>query len=326
MTTFRVRTLTALLCTALCLGGQGLRAEEDNAAAEPQPGDRHIIDLGSGVTLALVWVPPGTFIMGSPDDEPQRYDREGPRTEVTLTRGFWMGETPVTQAQYTVLMGLNPSEHPGLSHPVTNVNFEEAMEFCEALSGLSGLHVTLPTEAQWEYACRAGTTTPFSFGESSSPELANYHGSFPYGDGREGRFRGQPSSVRIFPPNDFGLHDMHGNVYEWCLDFYGPYPGGKVEDWIQPSPGGNRSIRGGSWQNHAHFCRSAARLWARPHAQAPVIGFRVVATEEPSPFSHLMPISPDEAVGDAPPPPPAPTPEPQEKILRVLPRTGGDGD
>lgn len=280
--------------------------EAPEEVTEPQPGEQRRIDIGSGVFVMFVWIPAGEFVMGSPEDELGRYERESPQTRVTHSKGFWMSETPVTQAQYTILMNENPSDPRGLPFPVVNVDFDDALRFCDVLSRHSGLFVTLPTEAQWEYAARAGTTTPFHFGTSITTQMANYNGLFVYGDGEEGLHRRSPSSVRIFPANDFGLYDMHGNVNEWCLDYFGEYPGGEQADWFQRIPNAEftRVIRGGSWESRPEFTRSAARLWARETTRAPVIGFRVVATEHPPLHGPEAPMTVEEMWETRPPRPP----------------------
>ncbi|MBU6230591.1 MAG: formylglycine-generating enzyme family protein, partial [Cyanobacteria bacterium REEB459] len=177
------------------------------------------LDLGQGVTLEMVLVPGGSFMMGSPTKEVDRKSDEGPQHQVTVAE-FWMGKYPVTQAQYQAIMGNNPARFKGDNRPVEQVNWHEAMEFCDRLSKKLGQPYTLPSESQWEYACRAGTTTPFHFGETITPDLANYDGNYPYGSEPEETFREATTEVGNFPPNGFGLYDMHGNVLEWCQDWW----------------------------------------------------------------------------------------------------------
>jgi formylglycine-generating enzyme required for sulfatase activity len=176
--------------------------------------------------LTMVPIPAGRFLMGSPKKEEGRDSDEGPQHEVTL-QGFWMGQTPITQAQWREVAGWpkverdlapDPSHFKGDDRPVEQVNWHEAIEFCRRLSARTGKNYTLPSEAQWEYACRAGTTTPFHFGDTISTELANYGGVHAYGDGPAGKYREQTTDVASFPASPWGLHDMHGNVWEWCLD------------------------------------------------------------------------------------------------------------
>ena len=167
-------------------------------------------------TIHLVDIPPGCFWIGSPPDEPNRCDDEGPQYQVQLV-GFQMGQTPITQSQWAAVMGTNPSRFCGAQRPVERVSWHDAMEFCWRLSHQTGRYYTLPSEAQWEYACRAGTTTPFAFGETLTAEQANYNSL-------------QTTDVASFPANDWGLHDMHGNVWEWCLDhWHDSYEGAPVD-------------------------------------------------------------------------------------------------
>jgi formylglycine-generating enzyme required for sulfatase activity len=176
--------------------------------------------------IPLAFISAGSFLMGSPDDEPGRSKTEGPRHEVTLA-AFWMAKTPITQAQWRTVaswprverdLDLDPSHFKGDNRPVEQVSWHDAMEFCHRLSQRTGKNYTLPSEAQWEYACRAGTTTPFHFEPTISTEVANYDGNYIYDQGSKGIYRKQTIDVASFPANGWGLHDMHGNVWEWCLD------------------------------------------------------------------------------------------------------------
>ena len=223
------------------------------------------------------WIPPGTFLMGSPKDEPERDDDEK-QHPVTLTRGFWLGETTVTQELYKVVMGINPSRFRGKKRPVENVSWQDCQEFCKKLQSLpetKGLTFHLPTEAQWEYGCRAGTTTPFSFGANITPEQVNYNGNYPYNNGNRGLYRRETVEVRSLPCNAWGLYEMHGNVWEWCRDWYGEYPDGPVQDPEGPGQGGLRVLRGGSWFIDGGRCRSAFRLWVGPGSRDGLFGFRL---------------------------------------------------
>jgi formylglycine-generating enzyme required for sulfatase activity len=188
--------------------------------------------------IPMVQIPAGSFLMGSPGDEPERFDEEGPQHEVTLD-AFWMAKTLITQAQWREVAGwekverdldLNPSHFKGDNRPVEQVSWLDAMEFCYRLSRRTGKKYTLPNEAQWEYACRAGGTTPFHFGPTISTEVANYNGNYTYGQSSRGVYRGQTTDVASFPANAWGLHDMHGNVWEWCLDeWHDSYEGAPVD-------------------------------------------------------------------------------------------------
>jgi formylglycine-generating enzyme required for sulfatase activity len=175
--------------------------------------------------MKFAWCPPGTFVMGSrrTEADSQLYETQH---KVTLTKGFYIGVHPVTQAQWRAVMGSNPSHFKGDHLPVEQVSWEQCHEFCNRLGQKDGKRYRLPTEAEWEYACRAGTTTSFYFGETISTDQVNYDGNYPYGKGKKGRYRQMTSAVGSFPPNAWGLYDMHGNVWEWCQDWYGPYPAG----------------------------------------------------------------------------------------------------
>ena len=179
--------------------------------------------------IEMVKIPAGSFLMGSPTSEESHFASESPQHEVTLET-FWMSQSPITQAQWEYVMGTNPSHFKGEGLPVECVSWHDAMEFCRRLSQQTGHTYTLPSEAQWEYACRAGTTTPFSFGDTITTDQANYDGNYTYGNGPKGEYRQQTTPVGMFPPNDWGLHDMHGNVWEWCLDQWHPnYEGAPVD-------------------------------------------------------------------------------------------------
>ncbi len=243
--------------------------------------------LAEGIALKLVQIPAGEFQMGSPADEKERFGDEGPQHLVRL-RSFFLGQTPVTQAQWKVVAGwpkldedLNPdpSNFKGANRPVESVSWKEAVEFCRRLSLRSKREYTLPSEAQWEYACRAGTTTPFAFGETISPELANYDGSVAFANGPTGLYRGKTTPVGSFPANDWGLHDMHGNVWEWCLDqWHDKYQAAPVDGraWVEDGSEERwRLLRGGSWINYPRYCRSACRVKRHPVSRGDGVGFRL---------------------------------------------------
>jgi sulfatase modifying factor 1 len=233
--------------------------------------------------LELMPIPAGEFLMGSPDDEDLRRDNET-QHQVTISKPFWMGKYPVTQGQWEKVMGDNPSDfkEAGKDAPVECVGWDDAMEFCrkvnqrEAREGRlpQGYEFTLPTEAQWEYACRAGTTTVFHFGDSLSSHQANFDGNHPYGDAEEGPFLDTTTPVGKYRPNAWGLYDMHGNVWEWCHDWFGNYPSGSVTDPAGPNSGSVRVYRGGCWGSSGEYCRSADRDSYYPGHRSSYLGFR----------------------------------------------------
>lgn len=228
----------------------------------------------------MVFIPPGTFVMGSPTDEVDRFPDEGPQTTVTISRGFWMGMYEVTQGEYVAVMGTNPGgSTTGLNHPVFNISWFDATNYCSRLTDrerISGLiphnaDYRLATEAEWEYACRAWTSTRFSYGDDPGyTRLDDY------------AWRAENSGGRTHPvgeklANPWGLHDLHGNVSEWCSDWWmGKLPGGKIMDPQGPAEGSARVYRGGSYFNFANFCRPASRSPGTPGNKSPFRGFRVV--------------------------------------------------
>src|SRR5262245_1844533 len=248
--------------------------------------------------VALCWCPPGRFTMGSPPNEPERRPGEN-QVEVTLSKGFWMAKYETTQGDWTRVMGDLPGElteelPEGEDLPVGNVNFAEAEAFCHDLTERArktselpeGWEFRLPTEAQWEYACRAGTTTATFFGNSLSSKQANFKGK-PYNGGEEGPSLNRAAKVGSYPANAWGLHDMHGNTYEWCRDWYrSQLPGGIDPDLYSAESAATKSEhgatsrvrRGGCWADEGWPCRSAFRLRFEPERRYDHIGFRVVIT------------------------------------------------
>ncbi|NEQ08846.1 MAG: formylglycine-generating enzyme family protein [Moorea sp. SIO1G6] len=277
-------------------------------------------DLGNGITLEMVAIPSGTFVMGSPETEEGHRDSESPQHQVTV-KSFFMGKYPVTQAQWQAIAALpqvntelkpDPSRFKGEDLPVERVSWYDAVEFCERLSQYTKRPYRLPSEAQWEYACRAGTTTPFHFGETITTEFANYLGiddeelawKGSYGNGPSGIYRGKTTPVGSFGVgNDFGLYDMHGNVWEWCADHWHDnyegaptdgsawrenynldnynlvdhnYPSLYLKDYLKEISG---LLRGGSWLYYPVVCRSGSRFVYNPalwHDLDASVGFRVV--------------------------------------------------
>ncbi|MGR3279251.1 SUMF1/EgtB/PvdO family nonheme iron enzyme [Acaryochloris marina NIES-2412] len=233
-------------------------------------------DLGNGTTLDMVAMPGGKFLMGSPSSELERQGNEGPQHEVTVA-AFYMGKYEVTQAQWEEIMGSNPSSFQGANRPVENISWDEAVRFCQELSQQSGKDYRLPSEAEWEYACRAGTNTPFSNGETITSELANYKSSLTYGSGPTGYYRQQSVEVGSFPPNAFGLYDMHGNVSELCQDTFQLYSTAPKDGSARVNTESNRNriVRGGSWVHDPQICRSAVRFVISPDKGLTTNGFRL---------------------------------------------------
>ena len=245
-------------------------------------------DLVKGVVLEMVAIPGCTFLMGSPESEQGWSGSESPQHTVTI-QPFFMGKFPVTQAQWQAVASLpkvnidlkpDPSGFKGANRPVERVSWYDAVEFCTRLSKARGREYRLPSEAEWEYACRAGTTTPFHFGETITTDLANYDGDYTYGSGSKGQFRKQTTDVGSFPANAFGLHDMHGNVLEWCQDTLHENYNGVPTDgsaWVDENANQNiRILRGGSWYFNPSYCRCETRNDLNPDSVGDVIGFRVV--------------------------------------------------
>lgn len=248
--------------------------------------------LTNALGLKMVLIPAGTFQMGSPPTEEGRRVCEGPVHEIQIRKPFYLGVVPITQVQYLAVMESNPSRFNhkhggGGEHPVERVAWNDAVTFCRKLTEMPDERAAkrlyrLPTEAEWEYACRAGTTTPFSFGEALTAVQANCDGNYPYGGGRVERWLERTTPVGTFPANNFGLHDMHGNVWEWCSDWYSDqyYRVAVRNDPTGPGTGSFRVVRGGSWRNHATTCRAAYRNGLMPHHRDPCTGFRVVMLED----------------------------------------------
>jgi formylglycine-generating enzyme required for sulfatase activity len=250
-----------------------------------------IEDLGNGIQLEMVMIPGGSFMMGSPETEEGSRDNEHPQHQVSI-KAFCLGKYQVTQAQWKAVaafpqvnrkLKLDPSKFKGANHPVEQVSWEDAVEFCDRLSKHTKRQYRLPSEAEWEYACRAGTTTPFHFGETITTDLANYDGNSTYGDGVKGVYREETTEVGSFGvANNFGLYDMHGNVWEWCQDvWHSNYEGAPIDGnaWIDNEESSDRKLlRGGSWNGIPGDCRSACRLYDGLVNFSSHIGFRVVCS------------------------------------------------
>jgi formylglycine-generating enzyme len=273
--------------------GQSVRPKSLAAFIGSKAGDESTV-----VGVKLCWCPPGHFTMGSPRTEPERRPGEN-QVAVTLTKGFWTGKYEVTQGDWKRIVGrlpgpLTPAGGVGDDLPVYNVNYAEAVDFCRKLTEKgrasgelpSGWKFRLPTEAQWEYACRAGTTTATAFGDKISSKQANFLGDKPYNGAEVGPSLNRAAKVGSYPPNAWGVHDMHGNVVEWCRDWYhARLPGGPDPDLSNVLGTKNRtgdysrSRRGSAWTDEGWASRSAFRQRFEPERRADHIGFRVVGVQ-----------------------------------------------
>lgn len=296
--------LVTLLAPSFGLYLHGFSAPNRVEQTESKAGTRGFAGSQAGeeravVGVKLCWCPAGKFLMGSPPHEPERRPGED-QVEVTLTRGFWTGKYEVTQGQWKRIFGKLPgdltAELPaGEDYPVGNVNFAEAEAFTRKLTDLAhkagampgDWEFRLPTEAQWEYACRAGTTTATAFGDTLSSKQANFRGK-PYNGAEEGPSLKMAAKVGSYPANPWGLHDMHGNTFEWCRDWYHTkLPGGVDPDLYSARSSAtlnrtgdtSRVRRGGCWADDGWPCRSACRLRFEPERRYDHIGFRVVAVQ-----------------------------------------------
>ena len=237
-------------------------------AQEVKPGKAEVIDLGKDVKLEMVLIPAGKFKMGSPASEKGRSENET-QHEVTITKPFYMGKYEVTQEQWFEIMGENPSQNnKGRKLPVEHVSWEDCQEFIKKLNVKTNGGYRLPTEAEWEYACRAGTTTAYSFGVSLTKSDASIAGN-----------DANIKAVGSYKPNAFGLYDMHGNVFEWCEDWYGAYPAGAVIDPKGPVTGYSRVLRGGSFNGYVSKARSSVRFSYSPTNRFFFVGFRLARTK-----------------------------------------------
>ncbi|MCY7383153.1 MAG: SUMF1/EgtB/PvdO family nonheme iron enzyme [Microcoleus sp. CAN_BIN18] len=276
-----------------------------SAPPQPKPSQLQSFteDLGNRVNLEMIAIPGGTFTMGAPETEEESFDKERPQRRVTI-QPFLMGKYAITQAQWKVVAkfpkiqyDLNPDPFifQGNNRPVEQVSWYDAVEFCARLSLNTGWNYHLPSEAEWEYACRAGTTTPFYFGQTITTDQVNYNGNYSYHNSLKGKYREQTTDVGSFPANAFGLYDMHGNVYEWCADpWHDSYHGAPTDgsvwdensndhryknylDLLVQSKNDDRYrlLRGGSWPYLPRNCRAAIRLRNQPYLRNNHLGFRV---------------------------------------------------
>jgi formylglycine-generating enzyme required for sulfatase activity len=260
--------------------------DQGNITASQTIEPEYFTETINGIGIDMVLIAGGTFSMGSPDGEESRSDTESPQHEVSVP-DFSLGKFAVTQAQWRAVAQLpqinqslkaNPSRFKGDNRPVEKVSWDDAQEFCARLSQATGKAYRLPSDAQWEYACRAGSTTPFAFGATLNTDIANYDGNHTYGNGKKGVYREQTVDVGSFPPNVWGLYEMHGNVLEWCEDsWHENYNGASTDGtaWIDNSTE-NKLLRGGSWYYAPRYCRSAFRHAASRGDRYHDLGFRVL--------------------------------------------------
>ena len=244
-------------------------------APQAQPAHRltRTFNLPGGMSIEMVWIPPGSFAMGSPESEMGRWDDEGPPHQVTISRGFWLGQYEVTQGQWEAVVGTNPSHYKGNNRPVETVSWEDAQGFAKQLNGWAGNSVyRLPTEAEWEYAARAGTTTRWSFGDEAG--RLGYYAWYSDNNSPLGT-----REVGLKNPNPWGLYDMHGNVWEWCQDWKGAYSTTRQINPTGPMAGSVRVLRGGFFNDRARGVRSAARHCYAPGYRGYGFGLRLLRAE-----------------------------------------------
>ena len=239
---------------------------------------------GVGLTIPeskFILIQPGTFVMGSPLSEPDRGNDED-QHRVIISKPFYIQTTEVTQGQWAAVMGNNPSYFIdcGMDCPVEEISWNQVQVFIQKLNTQTGKNYRLPTEAEWEYACRAGTTNSFYFGRCLTTDQANYDGDYPISGCTIGKDREKTLPVASFEPNALGLYDMHGNVREWCQDWYGDYPSETVADPVGPVAADTRVLRGGSWNNLAKYCRSADRDSGAPGERSLIYGFRLARSSQ----------------------------------------------
>jgi len=242
----------------------------------------------NGVPIEMVYIPAGSFLMGSSEGEESRQENESPQHNIAINNDFWMGKYEVTQGQWKVVMDGNEAYfQEGDNYPVEWVSWDQVQEFIKKLNEKTGLRFRLPSEAEWEYACRTGTTTPFYFGSSLTADQANFNGNYPFGEASKGIYREKTTPVGSFKPNAWGLYDMHGNVWEWCEDVYRAdiyanpelYSKNLSGNPVYIGQGSYRVFRGGGWIGNGVVCRSASRGGERQMYAFNFIGFRLVLNE-----------------------------------------------
>ena len=276
-------TLLVLLLTEFCPADPNKPVDKSSTkssqAAQANVPKEKTVQLDEQTSMTFVYIPAGRFIMGSPPSEHRREFDEGPVHEVVITKGFYMGKYEVTQKQYLAIMKYHRKfVFKGDNRPAENIEWHSAKAFMRKLEVNSGLKFRFPTEAEWEYACRAGTETAFNTGETINPDQANYNCRYSYLGGLKGLAIDETKPVGSYKPNAFGLYDMHGNVSEWCEDWYevDAYKKSTKEDPQGPREGLSKVIRGGSWNDGPQTLRSAERASRIPRADRGFLGFRVV--------------------------------------------------
>jgi formylglycine-generating enzyme required for sulfatase activity len=281
--------ITLLLYSYICSAGihrlHGVFATNPNGVQKDQHEEKQKTVTVDGVDIVMVYIPEGEYLMGSPETEAMRKNDEGAQHRVVINKEFWMGKYEVTQGQWVAVMGRNEAWfEEGDDYPIEWIAWGLAQDFIKKLNEKTGLKFRLPSEAEWEYACRAGTTTPFHFGESISSDQANFNGNFPYGEEKKGVYREGTCPVGSFQPNAWGLYDMHGNVWEWCEDVYRSdiynhtelYIKNEIGNLLYSGEGSHRVFRGGGWLGNGAALRSASRSHELAHYSFPFIGFRLV--------------------------------------------------
>ncbi|MBP5285336.1 MAG: formylglycine-generating enzyme family protein [Kiritimatiellae bacterium] len=264
-TELSVVSIAVLAASAFLGAGSAHSAQAPSVAHEC--GETRTVVLPGGATMELVWCPPGKFAMGSPPDEIGRLDDE-PLHQVTITRGFWLGKYEVTQRQWESVMRNNHSRFKGKDNPVENISWHDCETFVHRINAVLGGAARFPTEAEWEYACRAGSSTPFS-GGAEIDDMAWYDMNSDNRTHEVGRNR----------PNAWGLYDMHGNVLEWCKDWFAPLSGAAAVDPEGPPSGSFKAIRGGCWFSYGSDCRCSYRLRREPSLRNCIFGFRLACSD-----------------------------------------------
>jgi formylglycine-generating enzyme required for sulfatase activity len=262
--------MTRLFCLSLIVA---LASHLPIHAQEKKDPPKHFTN---SLGMKFVWIPPGSFMMGSPKEEKGRRDNESPQHKVTLTKGFYMGVYTVTQEQWTAVMGNNPSAFKGEKNlPVENVSWKDCQEFVKKLREKDGKPYRLPTEAEWEYCCRAGTKIPYHFGNTISKNQALFGHFIDLGEGIIYAWPEHQMPVGRYPANAWGLYDMHGNVWQWCQDYYGEYSQADLIDPVGPLNGDEIILRGGGWFTAPENCRSAFRFRGGFRDRSGLCGLRV---------------------------------------------------